>query len=471
MTTVELRFLANRYHGTAWGRHVNEGVPEWPPSPYRLVRALYDAWKRKCDHLSESAVAEVLRVLAEAPPTFRLPIAVASHTRSYLSSNTEDPSDKSLIFDAFVAVGKDARCYLEWPAELTQEQRKTLGELLGALNFLGRSESWVEARLAESASGRLLRFEPMDRAEGGGEVVSVACPAPEPEYKGAGKWLDALTYSTTQMLKERRTAPPAMRSVSYVGPKDAVVTWISPGRPPGGKPVTGVILALSGKVLPLGTEAVRVAELVRAALMSAWERYRPGVAPPLLLHGKDENGRPEKEHRHLFVLPQIDVSGRQAGRITRVLLHSRDAMDADVLQCILRLRHLHWAEEPIRCSVSWRGDHDDPVFRRRTKVAESTTPFVTSRHWRRGRGTVTEFLIEEVRRECRNHGLPEPVLVELLSKPAGRWQSVQFRRSRKNQEALPGYAFRIGFSEAVCAPFSLGSLCHFGLGQFDAAGK
>ena len=47
MLVIELTFPSGRYHATAWGHHVNEGVPEWPPSPYRLVRALYDVWKRK----------------------------------------------------------------------------------------------------------------------------------------------------------------------------------------------------------------------------------------------------------------------------------------------------------------------------------------------------------------------------------------------------------------------------------------
>jgi hypothetical protein len=47
VVVIELRFLTGRFHATPWGRNVNEGVPEWPPSPYRLLRALYDAWKRK----------------------------------------------------------------------------------------------------------------------------------------------------------------------------------------------------------------------------------------------------------------------------------------------------------------------------------------------------------------------------------------------------------------------------------------
>jgi CRISPR-associated protein Csb2 len=40
MPTLLLRFPSRRYHGTPWGHHVNEGQIEWPPSPWRLLRAL-----------------------------------------------------------------------------------------------------------------------------------------------------------------------------------------------------------------------------------------------------------------------------------------------------------------------------------------------------------------------------------------------------------------------------------------------
>ena len=127
MTMIELRFPAHRFHATPWGRHVNEGVVEWPPSPYRLMRALYDAWKRKSPELPEAAVAEVFEALATEPPRFGLPKAVASHTRSYLNSNTFDPTDKSLIFDGFVAVDPGAACFVPWPGvELTEAQREVL---------------------------------------------------------------------------------------------------------------------------------------------------------------------------------------------------------------------------------------------------------------------------------------------------------------------------------------------------------
>src|SRR5258708_12314671 len=100
MVLIELTFPAGRYHATAWGRHVNEGVPEWPPSPYRLLRALYDVWQRKCFDLAEKEVREVLEALAASVPRFVLPDAVATHTPSYLSGNSKDPTHKNLFFDS-----------------------------------------------------------------------------------------------------------------------------------------------------------------------------------------------------------------------------------------------------------------------------------------------------------------------------------------------------------------------------------
>ena len=96
----------------------------------------------------------------------------------------------------------------------------------------------------------------------------------------------------------------------------------------------------------------------------------------------------------------------------------------------------------------------------------STTPFCSPRHWRKGRGTYIEFLAEEIRRECRNHGVAEPRLVRGVEGSPFAW--VEYRRNRKDDEPHAGYGFRLEFDRRVPVPFSLGYGCHFGLGQFDA---
>src|SRR5229473_3234514 len=131
MVLIELKFPAGRYHATAWGRHVNEGVPEWPPSPYRLVRALYDAWKRKRPEWDEARVNAVLSGVSSAPARYRLPAATVSHTRSFLSKNEEDPQSKTLIFDGFVVLSPRSTVLMGWPeATLNVQTTDDLDELL-----------------------------------------------------------------------------------------------------------------------------------------------------------------------------------------------------------------------------------------------------------------------------------------------------------------------------------------------------
>src|SRR6266568_1707158 len=144
---IELRLLTGRYHATPWGRHVNEAVAEWPPSPYRLVRALLDAWHRRSPELARADVEELLARLAAQPPRVWLPPARASHTRSFLRQGGEKESDKSLVFDGFVVVDPSARVVFEWDEVLVELLAQTCDQLLRGVQYLGRSEAWAELRL------------------------------------------------------------------------------------------------------------------------------------------------------------------------------------------------------------------------------------------------------------------------------------------------------------------------------------
>src|SRR5580704_686109 len=94
MTVLELKFLAGRYHATPWGRHVNEGVVEWPPSPWRLLRALVAVWRRTCPEVPEPQVKRILAALAQ-PPRFSLPPNTVAHTRHYMPLGKKSPKEIS----------------------------------------------------------------------------------------------------------------------------------------------------------------------------------------------------------------------------------------------------------------------------------------------------------------------------------------------------------------------------------------
>jgi CRISPR-associated protein Csb2 len=472
MIAIQIRFEAGRYHANPWGRHVNEGVPEWPPSPYRLLRALYDTWKRKCAHLDSETVKAVLQVLGGQYPLFSLPTATASHTRSYLSANSQDPTDKSLVFDAFLVFQPGANtCQLAWPdAILTETGTNALAELLTNLNFLGRSESWVSAALFAGELPDGGNCLPADVATYDGEVVPVACVVPPANYPGPRPWMDALTTSTTEVIKQRLSGPPLLRRVSYKLRRGAIELDPVTRLKRKSLCVQAVMLGLDSKVLPLATETIEIASQIRIKLMGAHKRRMDGdgFRVSSLFSGKNFDGTLRDDHGHLYILP---VANR-VGRIDRVFLVSRrGSFDKDELDAIYGVRQLYNRSipQPIRCAVSWQGSLDDKTMFPPASVVVSTTPFIPARHWRRGRDPEA-FLFEEVLRECSNHGIPEPTSIARIDSdmPIGLYHSVEYRRSRKDDSPRTGYAFRLTFAAPIAVPFAIGYYGHFGMGQFSA---
>lgn len=476
MTIIRLRFPASRYHATPWGRHVNEGVAEWPPSPYRLLRALFDVWQRKCAHLREQEVNDVLEALASAPPRYALPSVSAAHTRSYLSSNGMDPTEKALVFDGFVALPRGAHCDAAWPElELSERQSAVLSELLTNMNYLGRSESWVEAELVDEFT-QGIPCEPLEVAAYPGEPVPVACSVPATEYRGKKSWLEALTMSTTDLLKAKASSPPLLRQVRYVRPEDAVLTDPQPGPRRAEPRVKAVLLGLDATVLPLATATIEIAEQIRTRLMGAHKKLVGEGHVSALFSGKAPDGTKRLDHGHLYILPLTSEDARPArlGRIDRVLLRSPlRPFHADELDAVRGVREL-WQEKSrpaVRCVITWQGERIQDSPGKLATVVQSASPFVTTRHWRPGRD-FARFLEDEVRRECTNHSIPGVVeQIEPIEDMPGPFHCIEFRRNRREDRPRPGYAFRIRFRDPVVTPFSLGYGAHFGLGQFVACNE
>lgn len=472
MIAIDVRFPGHGYHATPWGRHVNEGVTEWPPSPYRLLRALYDTWKRKRPEWEPDRVEMVLAALASELPSFELPRAVASHTRSYLHSNKEDPMQKSLVFDGFIIMDRCAALRIFWPTlALAPDVLRDLSELLDLMNYLGRSESWVEAKLSDLTHPTGAICAPLGEAEADGEIVQVACAVPAnrftpPLAPKVRTWMDALAYSTTDLVKDRLSDPPALERISYIRPYGCLDDPPIRGVIRDSRKINAVRFALDGKVLPLVTLTVDIAEQVRSRLMGSHKARMNGDASLVSsrFSGKDADGSPLKDHSHCFIFP-MDTD--RDGRIDEIFVYCRDGFDTMERMALDGLREL-WQTDgkpKVRCVVVQEGLTE--TMRKRSRTFRSTTPFIPTRYYRNGRGDFGEWLSEEIRRECANHGLPEPKITRRVDEsPTGSFW-VEFRRNRKGETPRAGYGLEMEFPIEVSGPFSIGYGCHFGLGQFE----
>lgn len=432
MTAIILRFLAGRYHATPWGRHVNEGAVEWPPSPWRILRALVATWKRTLPGLSQGQVEPVLRALA-APPEFVLPPASTGHTRHFMPWFKKGPDDRTLVFDTFVAVSRDAELFVHWPdLTLDAAQREVLNRILKNLNTLGRSESWCEASLDTSPpKGDRLVCRPLDDGEAHDkEIVRLLCPHPTEAFndgfvasftsktQGRGKGRHTveqrstiydpawnLCMETLQLHKDRWSDPPGSRWVRYVRPRDCFRIE-SAARRPAAPPLRPRIhvarYALDSVVLPLAAEALPVAELARRALMSrhinvlgrklhgdAW-RYAcyksKEIAVPSspAFSGKDAAGNAATGHTHAYFLP-TDEDGD--GRLDHLTVYAKAGFSQEELQAIGDLRELYSRDRadsghPLRVLLLACGREDElgagPLAG--SSVWDSATPFIATRH-------------------------------------------------------------------------------------------
>lgn len=159
MVTLLIRFPAGRYHATPAGHHVNEGQIEWPPSPWRLLRALLAAGYNKLGwdaglhepsaNRPPAVAAALIRKLASVLPAYQVPQATGTHTRHYMPLAVLDKGRErtTLVFDTWARV-EDAALAVSWDVALDPEETALFSELAARLGYLGRAESWVEARVA-----------------------------------------------------------------------------------------------------------------------------------------------------------------------------------------------------------------------------------------------------------------------------------------------------------------------------------
>lgn len=512
MVAIAIRFIAGRYHATPWGRHVNEADVEWPPSPWRLLRALVAIWHRKLDPeaFPETQLQQLIEVLSESQPIYRLPPAVHAHTRHYMPVR-EGRKDRSvLVFDAFLRVDPADELVIAWPQlQLDDESTALLDRLLTDLGFLGRAESWVEARRLESWDEELANCSPGDlsvRLETGEalEPVHLLSSMPAEEYvRWRGETNERINWESLRPRRRRllleRTLPSSLLGALRLETGDVQAAGWSrfPGainalyqRPEGALSVTKPItvyatskpepvyttarFALAGKPRPRIEDAVKLGELLRTALMHHARRALGEDNIPEVISG---HGMPaDNRHQHAFYLPE-DTDGD--GRIDHLTLHAEAGLPADALKLFDRLRRMYqpggneWQIilEDVFHLATAQQTRLSPILQR-SKHWISVTPYLHPWHAKRHFG-----VLEQLIRECRLRGLPEPeaqVLPVITVNDRVR-RPVNFHRFRSRrgltQPDTRGWFLRLTFPSVVQGPIALGFGCHFGLGMFEAVMK
>jgi len=386
---------------------VNEGLIEWPPSPWRLVRALV-----ACGFSSQRwtdippLARSLIDKLASVLPLYKLPEITAAHTRHFMPVGTVDKGREktTLVWDTFANVG-NGELFIHWPCELNSDETVLLANLARDLNYLGRGESWVQAQIVPDASISIHEFNAVPHHDGEiqdrrYEQISLMAAIPADSYQswqrekareavahldlpGAKKSptakqkekLDAekrrlvdpyppdliacLTKDTSWWKGHRWSQPPGSQRVLYWRPNQSIEVTAprKPLRQPP-RPVEMMLLALTtpsgGKsALPSITRTLPQGELFHRAVVARAANGDQAHCPELT--GQDQQHKPLRDHHRHAHIVTLDLNGD--GHLDHVLVYAQMRLGEAAQRAIRTLRRT-WTKggTDIQLAVVASGD-------------------------------------------------------------------------------------------------------------------
>jgi CRISPR-associated protein Csb2 len=482
-TILEVKYINGRVHGTPWGTSHNEGVVEFPPSPWRILRSLVSTWFERSQEVPEATVRSLVDALSRVAPSYSVPKFSQAHVRHYLpeSAHLQGMSTSTAkVLDAFGVVNQSDALYITWPIELSTLEREALANLANQLPYLGRAESLVQARLLPAgevvpANSESRTISTVPNNQPNASPIRLLSPSAETDW-------DSLILIPWKLRNQGYVRPPGTKQVNYFA--DRPLEW-KPGRASSSaKPRVNVIewsIQGQGKI-PL-TSALLYCELVRQEVLGFCKRK--SVQLDWRIIGKEEGQQSQRHHEHIYFLP-VSKNGFLSG--IQAWLPKGVAGDASIEEATVRsfssLTKI--ADQPLQ----GRNRSDLPDFRevrvflQHTGIAatpktpsfsgsalwETLTPYAPPRHLRSD-NRFERSLYASVRKDLAELGHPEPIDVELQKVSAQGFHALDFRRHRatkneKLRDGRPAFHLRLKFAEEVSGPISIGTHSHFGLGHF-----
>lgn len=510
---IEQRFPSGRFHATRWNQGAfGDAYGEWPPSPWRLLRALAARWFQYARENGESKESEVeqrdallrplLAALTSSLPSFYLPSLTwrGAPLKQYQPTSI-DWTDKSkaaagykkpqttLLEDHYRAVPPDDPLFWCWEnlPDLEPQQEQLLDQLLERMLYFGRAESYSRLRrVAAFPEGVEINCRLVDRDAGGMTPVLAHSPAHPLD-------LASLLAATDDKELAGRSIPQSTNWFYAKLPRRPVITTPVIHHTRQGGQMNHLQFAVGGRVFPPLRQWIKVTNRFRGRVLrnlieeiapNAQSRYdwlTPVQREQLaLMIGKDGQGHPLRGHRHTFFLLWPDENGLPtrlvAWRSTPFTEQEAEAMytaterplawDDGVPEWTVRLVPLP-AETPLPSGLMGAA-----------RVWESATPFVppAERHRFRknGRERAGESLERLLHKMIQDEGKPIPDKVTILNGyEDAEWVTLHQTRNRRMQKAdtrtpwvRPGFRARLEFPQPISAPLILGDSCHFGLGLF-----
>lgn len=506
MLTLGLTFPWGRYYAHPWGQNPSRITEaEWPPSPWRLLRAIAAAWFQANPGREPSPeLVQTLETLGRELPTFVLPkvsFSRAIHYQpNYGATSKEDltlAKYKRVRYENhFAAVGGDV--LIHWHMKGVSEEaartaRSLIKDIAECISYFGRAESVCELRVEDAidydvgiAQVALQEGKPCRKIDP--ICRDVFCPNPT-DFHASDLWRrrtdsavdgSARKHLVQDLIDMPQPLPDGAAWYSYQMPDEWPERWvIRHPRPVKRKCDDSRIVAhflefsLQCRIPIPVKHVVSIAELFRR---SAIRRHGE---PSFALSGLDRSESIVGDHKHAFYLASSQPNSDEKS-LTRLIIWCQHGFTQREVNALMSVEMLPWAggrfpARPVLLHMSLELPQVEPG-----KRWKSLTPFVAlrNRHLKRN----SEGLV-------RDQDTPEGQLQRCLEMSG---LTVACTSIKKSEDAAPGWVvckvhlppsardgsesdhriglfFELEFAEPVCLPLpAFGHSCHFGLGQFKA---
>jgi len=490
-------FPLGRYHANPWRAFpYDDPHGEWPPSPWRLLRALLarsfqldrERELPNADTLREQFVRAFCRSLVSwnlptdswrgpglqqyQPSEFKKTPAAANKPGEKTYNTTKNKDNFWLV-----PREHDALYWILDGEEWTDELLAHLDDCLSRMTYFGRAESVTEmerideSRFAAPPASAVIVLSDTRSAT----AVPVLCPHHDAT-------LEQITCQTHDDAVANSTMPPG-------------AVWKFAERPARAKPTVKqsprqalppaqiVQFAVGGRVFPPLPVWIRITERFRGRVICILKERNGGSYDGLsLFTGKHADGSVLAGHRHAAFLLVPDSSGKPS----RLVCWRKEPFTDEEQRAMLSA-----AEAPL----NWEYDKDDWQLRlvplpmetpvppdkdifATAVVWKSLCPFVPPLHTftRNGKPKNGTDIATQIQNHLVEQALPPAKKIEILDEPGTPVQWVKVHRPHRVRDNRPtnddkrAYRLRLTFAEPVRGPLCLGHSSHFGLGLFAACG-
>ncbi|NKC17094.1 MAG: type I-U CRISPR-associated protein Cas5/Cas6 [Gammaproteobacteria bacterium] len=506
-------FPLGRFHANPWRVFPFEDPHgEWPPSPWRLLRAILarsHQLERERDVQCQAWRDALVGAFCTSSFSWHLPPFSwrGPGLRQYQPATFEwDPPGRTkkvkgqpvsipgertyrstLVQDNFWVVGSSKAVsdtgIVWWIVEgdaWSKEHFGLLDACLERMTYFGRAEAITEIQRVEKLPNDTDINCVLEQMPSSGSV-----PVLVPTVDATPVQVQAVTDDPSIV---NSTVPPGARWLHAKRPVKPLAKLPRP-RPRIRKPARLVQFAIGTRVSPPPNSIVVMTQrfrgrVIREFLEGSWQRANAAQREAArLLSGKEADGSPLRDHRHSHARFGI-LFDQETGKAARLLVWREQPFTDEEQRAILNAGEqelpLSFAKAGVRdpwtirlVPLDWQEPPPAGFGDQARGRWKTVTPYVPPRHVydRKGRTKPGESPEEQLCLELARQGYDTTDVTIRVDDQSAEWTRVH--RPRRHQDEPTnterrGYQASLTFATPVRGPISLGHSSHFGLGLFAA---